>query len=45
MVRIKEGSLRVGDTIRFMATGAEYEVLECGIRNPKEVKKDCTGMW
>ena len=41
MVRIKEGSLRVGDTIRFMATGAEYEVLECGIRNPKEVKKDC----
>ena len=41
MVRIKEGSLRVGDTIRFMATGAEYEVLGCGIRNPKEVKKDC----
>lgn len=41
MVRIKEGSIRVGDTIRFMATGAEYEVLECGIRNPKEVKKDC----
>ena len=41
MVRIKEGSLRVGDTIRFMVTGAEYEVLECGIRNPKEVKKDC----
>lgn len=41
IVRIKEGSLRVGDTIRFMATGAEYEVLECGIRNPKEVKKDC----
>lgn len=32
--------LRVGDHIRFMASGAEYEVLEVGIRNPKEVKKD-----
>ncbi len=39
-VSIKEGSVKVGDTIRFMATGAEYEVLELGIRNPKEVKKD-----
>ena len=26
--------------MKFMATGAEYEVLECGIRTPKEVKKD-----
>lgn len=39
-VRVKEGTLRVGDRIRFMASGAEYEVLEVGIRNPKEVKKD-----
>lgn len=39
-VRVKEGEIRVGDTIRFMATGAEYEVLEVGIRTPKEVKKD-----
>lgn len=39
-VRVKEGTLRVGDYIRFMASGAEYEVLEVGIRNPKEVKKD-----
>ena len=38
-VSIKEGSIKVGDTLRFMATGAEYEVLEVGIRNPKEVKK------
>ena len=38
-IRVKEGRICVGDTIRFMATGAEYEVLECGIRNPKEVKK------
>ncbi|MFV0479817.1 MAG: translation elongation factor 4 [Anaerorhabdus sp.] len=38
-VRIKEGNLKVGDTIKFMATGAEYEVLEVGIRTPKEVKQ------
>ncbi len=39
-VRIKEGCIRIGDRIRFMASGAEYEVLEVGIRNPKEVKKE-----
>ena len=39
-VRVKEGEIRVGDKIRFMATDAEYEVLEVGIRTPKEVKKD-----
>lgn len=39
-VRVKEGCIRVGDKIRFMASNAEYEVLEVGIRNPKEVKKD-----
>ena len=38
LARIREGSIRPGDRIRFMATGAEYEVLECGIRNPKEIK-------
>ncbi len=39
-VRVKEGRIRVGDKVRFMASNAEYEVLEAGIRNPKEVKKD-----
>ncbi|OCN03685.1 elongation factor 4 [Erysipelotrichaceae bacterium MTC7] len=39
LVSIKEGKIKVGDMIKFMATGAEYEVLEVGIRNPKEVKK------
>lgn len=38
LICIREGSLSVGDKIRFMATGAEYEVLEVGIRNPREVK-------
>ena len=40
-VRVKEGTVKVGDKIRFMATGAEYEVLEVGVRTPKEVKKEC----
>ncbi len=30
----------MGDHIRFMATDAVYEVLEVGVRTPKEVKKD-----
>ncbi|MDD6307796.1 MAG: translation elongation factor 4, partial [Clostridia bacterium] len=33
-VRIKEGSLSVGDTIRFMATGKEFEVVETGFLKP-----------
>ncbi|MBR2761302.1 MAG: translation elongation factor 4 [Solobacterium sp.] len=37
LVRIRQGSLSVGDKIRFMATDAEYEVTEAGIRNPREV--------
>lgn len=39
-VRIKEGSLKVGDKILFMQANAEYEVIECGVRNPREVKKN-----
>ena len=37
-VRVKDGRIQVGDKIRFMNNQAEYEVLECGVRNPKEVK-------
>ncbi len=29
-VRVKEGSLHAGDTIRLMATGSEFNVVECG---------------
>lgn len=39
-VRIKEGSIKVGDSIKFLATGATYEVTEVGVRTPKEVKKE-----
>jgi len=39
-VRVKEGTIKVGDKIRMMATNQEYEVVELGIRTPTEVKKN-----
>ncbi len=39
-VSIKNGTVKKGDRIRFMATGAEYEVTEVGVRIPKEVVED-----
>ena len=39
-IRIFDGEIKVGDTISFMAKGKEYEVLEVGVRNPKEIKKN-----
>ena len=39
-VRIVNGTLKVGDTIKMMETGATYEVVELMINTPKEVKKD-----
>ena len=39
-VRIFDGEVKVGDKIKFMATGKEYEVIELGINSPKEIKKD-----
>ncbi len=33
-VCIKEGSVKVGDTIKMMATGSEYEVIELGVFTP-----------
>ncbi len=38
-VRIMDGEVSVGDKIKFMATGKDYEVIELGINNPQEVKK------
>ena len=40
-VRDKQGTIKVGDKIRMMSNGAEYDVVELGVRTPKEVKKDC----
>ncbi|WP_301081311.1 translation elongation factor 4 [Faecalibaculum rodentium] len=39
-VSIKNGTVKKGDRIRFMATGAEYEVTEVGVRTPKEVVEE-----
>lgn len=40
LVCVKEGKIRVGDHIHFMASDADYEVVECGVHTPREVKKD-----
>ena len=34
-VRVKEGSVKVGDMIRFMASQKEYDVTEVGIFTPQ----------
>ena len=38
MVRIKDGSVKVGDKIRLMQANKEYQVIELGIRTPAELK-------
>ncbi len=38
-VRIKEGSLKPGKTIRMMATGAEFDVVEVGRMSPSGLVK------
>ena len=40
LVRVMEGSIKVGDTILMMATGATYEVVELGYHTPLEKKVD-----
>ncbi len=36
-IRIVNGTVKPGDKIRMMATGAEFEVIEVGIHTPKAV--------
>lgn len=43
LVRIKEGMIKVGDKIRLMQADKEYQVIELGIRTPREVKVDELG--
>lgn len=40
-VSVKNGTIKPKDTVRFMATGAEYEILEVGVHTPKEELRDC----
>ena len=39
-LRVKEGEIRLGDTIKFMASGKKFEVVELGVKTPKEEKRD-----
>lgn len=38
-ISVKNGTIKPKDKIRFMATSAEYEVIDVGVRTPKEVIK------
>ena len=40
LVRIVDGSVKRGDSIRFCTTGKDYEVTEVGIFTPKTTEKD-----
>ena len=37
-VRVKDGTLKAGDRIRMMATGAEFDVVEVGTMHPSGLK-------
>ena len=40
LVCVKEGIVKVGDNIKFMASNTTYTVVELGVRTPKEVKRE-----
>lgn len=40
LIRIKNGTVKVGDMILLMGSNKEYLVTEIGVRAPKEVKRD-----
>ena len=40
MVRIKNGSVKVGDRIKLMASNKTYTITEVGIRTPKEMRTE-----
>ncbi len=40
LIRVKRGTIKVGDHIKMHNSDAIYEVLECGVTTPKEVKRD-----
>jgi GTP-binding protein LepA len=41
--RVKDGEIKVGDRIKFMANQKSFEVLELGILRPQQVKVDRLG--
>ncbi len=40
LVRIVNGTVKVGDTLKTLATNQKYVITELGVRTPKEVKRD-----
>ncbi len=40
LVKIESGELHIKDTIKLMATGSSFEIVELGVTTPREVKKD-----
>ena len=42
-VRVMQGTLKKGDEIVMLATGAVFEVVEIGTHTPKETKRDSLG--
>ncbi|QVK11705.1 translation elongation factor 4 [Weissella ceti] len=39
-VRVRDGVVKPGDKIRFMNSGAEYEVTEVGVNSPQPIKRE-----
>lgn len=39
-IRVREGVVKPGDKIKFMNSGAEYEVTEVGVNSPHPIKRD-----
>lgn len=39
-VRVRDGVVKPGDKIRFMNSGAEYEVTEVGVNSPHAIKRE-----
>lgn len=39
-VRVKEGQVKVGETIQLMSNGKQFQVTEVGVMSPKAVKRD-----
>ena len=38
LVKLEEGKIKIGDTIKMMATNSTFEVVELGVHTPKEEK-------
>jgi len=43
-IRVMNGKINVGDTIKMVKTGATYEVISLGVHTPKEMLRDSLGV-